>query len=411
MNIIQGLLQAVSPQSDGDFSDRLSYCVTTVGLVVASAFVSSWSFVGQPIQCWFPAYYRSWWMEYALDYCYVQNTYFVPFADVPIHDAFDFTAHVVEIPKNISERESKEIGYYQWVPFILAFQAILFYIPIALWRALYEGAGYKVRTICDTCSMSGNMNEETRKSNMKKICAFLVQEHTIYSQNSRKSHWKNRVSSGTYLVLTYLVIKFIYVANAVFQFALLKGLLGVKTLFWGFVVATDLLNGREWPQTGNFPRVTYCDYEVRVEHNLHRHTVQCVLLINLFNEVIFVGVWFWLLFIVVVSTISFLKWLAVSFGSSNGRRFVEKYLTKIDKDVRRSDMRGHVQQFVTEYLRADGLFIARLVESNHGDMVTCALLKTCWEEFISKRRQPPQYAEPLLMKGIKGNNDDDESSL
>ena len=40
---------------------------------------------------------------------------------------------------------------------------------------------------------------------------------------------------------------------------------------------------------------------------------------------------------------------------------MEKYLTKIDKDVRRSDMRGHVQQFVTEYLRADGLFIARLV--------------------------------------------------
>ena len=40
---------------------------------------------------------------------------------------------------------------------------------------------------------------------------------------------------------------------------------------------------------------------------------------------------------------------------------MEKYLTKIDKDARRSDMRGHVQQFVTEYLRADGLFIARLV--------------------------------------------------
>lgn len=61
MNIITGLLQAVAPQSDSDSIDRLSYCGTTVGLVVASAFISGWSFVGQPIQCWFPAYYKGWW--------------------------------------------------------------------------------------------------------------------------------------------------------------------------------------------------------------------------------------------------------------------------------------------------------------------------------------------------------------
>ncbi|VDL67370.1 unnamed protein product, partial [Nippostrongylus brasiliensis] len=88
MNVVQGLLSAVSPLSDGDFADRLNYCVTTVGLVLASAFISGWSFVGSPIQCWFPAYYKAhrlisgWWMEYALDYCYVQNTYFVPMTSV-----------------------------------------------------------------------------------------------------------------------------------------------------------------------------------------------------------------------------------------------------------------------------------------------------------------------------------------
>lgn len=49
-------------------------------------------------------------MEYALDYCYVQNTYFVPFTEEKAHNAFDFGAHVVPIPKNITHREEKLIG-------------------------------------------------------------------------------------------------------------------------------------------------------------------------------------------------------------------------------------------------------------------------------------------------------------
>ena len=42
MNVVQGLLSAVSPLPDGDFVDRLNYCYTTTTLIVASAFVSGW---------------------------------------------------------------------------------------------------------------------------------------------------------------------------------------------------------------------------------------------------------------------------------------------------------------------------------------------------------------------------------
>lgn len=64
-------------------------------------------------------------MEYALDYCYVQNTYFVGFTEIKPDNYFDIAKHIIPIPKNVTERDEKQIGYYQWVPFVLALQALL----------------------------------------------------------------------------------------------------------------------------------------------------------------------------------------------------------------------------------------------------------------------------------------------
>lgn len=58
MDMLKDLLTAVSPLPDGDMVDRLNYCHTTTVLVIFALFVGGWNFVGTPIQCWMPAYYK-----------------------------------------------------------------------------------------------------------------------------------------------------------------------------------------------------------------------------------------------------------------------------------------------------------------------------------------------------------------
>ncbi|KAE9554401.1 hypothetical protein FO519_002393 [Halicephalobus sp. NKZ332] len=398
MNVVQRLLGAVSPLPDGDFVDRLNYCYTTSALIVASVFISGWSFVGQPIQCWFPAYYRGWWMEYALDYCFVQNTYFIAFTEVKPDNFFDIAEHIIPIPKNISQRDEKQLGYYQWVPFILALQALLFYLPVVLWRSVYNSVGFKVKSICETCSVKSNMDAGDRAKNIAVVARFLIYDHDVTS--TLGSQIKAKLE-GQLVVTTYIFVKTIYALNALFQFLLVKWMLNTDSLFWGWDVLTNLMNGREWPETGNFPRVTLCDFAVRVLGNLHRHTIQCVLMINMFNEKIFVLLWFIFFVLAIVSFFSLISWLLDICSSNNDVKLIGDYLEKIDPEVSSRSMtrKRQIKDFINNTLRKDGLFLIRLISKNSGDLITCDLVEALWKEYInSGRAQLPPYDEPLLSK-------------
>ena len=98
-----------------------------------------------------------------------------------------------------------------------------------------------------------------------------------------------------------------YIANVIGQLFALNAVLATKYDTFGADIVRNMVDNVDWTEESYvaFPRVTLCDFKVRGQDmaNVHPYTVQCVLPINLYNEKIYVYLWFWMIFVAGVSVI------------------------------------------------------------------------------------------------------------
>jgi len=122
-----------------DFADRLSSRYTVVILVTFAVLVGMNQYVRNPITCWTPNHFSGAHSRYTVRYCWVRNTYYLPWTS-------QFPPMTGRLPPPLGRRM---VPYYQWVPFILLSQAILFYAPTVIWRALNSKAGVDADSILE----------------------------------------------------------------------------------------------------------------------------------------------------------------------------------------------------------------------------------------------------------------------
>lgn len=191
--------------------------------------------------------------------------------------------------------------------------------------------------------------------------------------------------NGSYLSICYLIVKVAYLINAVGQLFLLNRFLGYEFHAFGIHVIRHLLGGGQWIGSERFPHVTMCDFRIRQNTNVHMYTVQCVLPINIFNEKVFVIVWFWLVIVALVTLLSMLYWFTALVCMPNQMAVVKAHVTATLGEIDRLEA-TNLRVFAYRYLRRDGLFVLRLMEMNAGHLVTAEVVCGLWLNYGPQRR-------------------------
>ncbi len=294
------------------------------------------------------------------------------------------------------------LKYYQWSPFILLFMALCFYFPRMLWRSLNNRSGLDIESLVKEALKQEQKADSDAERN--KTVAYITNSIRVYVENRynspspynqesknptkfwyRLTFWRHRHLSS-YIVLLFTFVKFLFLVNSLVQIFLLNSFLGNDYHLFGFEVIDKFVRGLDWGESKRFPRVTLCDFHIREIGIVHRYTVQCVLPINLFNEKIFLILWFWILILVAFNLGDFISWLLriIRVGSRTAyvrRKLAMKRAADKSIDYSNRDDGDLSEQFVHDYLQGDGCFALRLLARNGQDIIVGEVIDQLYKHY------------------------------
>ncbi|CAF0883967.1 unnamed protein product [Adineta steineri] len=422
-----------SARNDDVFIDRLNHRYTVTMILVFAAVVTTQQYFGSPITCWVPAQFTGGYEKYANDICWIMNTYYVPMES--------------DIPHAETTRYERMLKYYQWSPFILMFMALCFYFPRMLWRSLNNKSGLDIEKLVDEAmkheqqeedkkddkkddkkeekkeekteekkkDSEENSNEDSKKKPKDKpkkavkdigdmIIAYAENRYTSPDLPSRESKrfpqkvvyyltfWRRRHLSS-YIVLLFTFVKLLFLVNSLVQIYLLNAFLGNDYHLFGFEVIDKFVRGLDWGESKRFPRVTLCDFHIREVGIIHRYTVQCVLPINLFNEKIFLILWFWILLLAAFNIGDFLSWLLRMINVESRTSYIKRKLhmsnamTPDNERTKSEENKNNdqkIKQFTREFLQEDGCFALRLLARNGQDIIVSDVIDYLFKYYCKK---------------------------
>uniref|UniRef100_A0A0R3RQ98 Innexin n=1 Tax=Elaeophora elaphi TaxID=1147741 RepID=A0A0R3RQ98_9BILA len=361
--IASKIVAAHSDPTD-DFVDRLNY-VYTVGLLVFMATLTgAKQHFGTAIQCMAPTHFPGTWVSYVQDYCFVSNTY------------------MVNISRNVVKGETtnvykEEIVYYQWVPFVLLLQALLCYLPKFLWNIIIITRDLDMRSVVEEAMKLPSITTlSVRQKHLRKVANFAI--------GYIKYKHKRRIAQCCSAYHFYVLVKWLYFGSCLCQVLLINNFIGDGCLLWGYRFMEKILKGDDWKTSGIFPRATFCDVKIAVWlfgfqqiGQVNTHTMQCVLMINVLNEKLYVALWFWLSLLMLIDAVSAINSMllliwpylhytrVLSLLQANG--------SHIDAKVKRC-----LLNFAENVLRLDGILLLSFIKNHVNGLIASDLTREIW---------------------------------
>ena len=270
---------------------RLHYRFTSAVLFGACILVTAFDLFGKRIECIMDDTTRA---DAIATYCWIRSTFtLVNKTDrptLPLHLAhlgpakFDIPGVG---PENENYHDRVYHNYYQWVPFVLFLQGILFYLPHWIWKHLEAG---RIKNMTDGCrGKNFGADASGRQSKVATVIAYL--------KESSNSHGR--------LAAAYVVCEALNFANAVGHMYFINRFLnnafmdfGVKVAAWTETDQED----RDDPMIQMFPRMTKCTFEkYGPSGTLMKIDSLCVLPLNNIHEKVYIFLWFWLVILSILT--------------------------------------------------------------------------------------------------------------
>ncbi len=194
---------------------------------------------------------------------------------------------------------------------------------------------------------------------------------------------------GNYLLILYLFCKLMYLANVVGQLFLMSILLGIKNYhFFGFEILSRMGKGVDLVRNDYFPKVSHCDFKIRELGNDHHYTVQCVLAINIFTEKIYVVLWFWFVFLAIITAYDFIKFVLTNFIPQSRLSYISKHV-RIFNNIKQTALKQKLNEFSYDYLKPDVVFVLHLLSHNVNSIVASEISSSLWQKYCAIRHIEP----------------------
>lgn len=135
-------------------------------------------------------------------------------------------------------------------------------------------------------------------------------------------------------------------------------------------------------ETLAFPRVGFCVVPIRQLSGNVFVTAQCALPANMFIELVYLFLWFWILFTTLLTLLSIPMWIVRMAVHRSRTLFVRRFLQLSDQCSYRDHLM--VDKFCCQFLRHDGIFILRMIRINAGEIVCGDIVEKLWEIYRLK---------------------------
>lgn len=285
---VKGLLKIDSVCIDNNIF-RLHYKATVIILVAFSLLVTSRQYIGDPIDCIVDDVP----LNIMDTYCWIYSTF-----TIPNRLGGRIGKDVVQpgVASHVEgEDEVKYHKYYQWVCFVLFFQAMFFYLPRYMWKT-WEGGRIKMLVLDLNCPI---ISEECKTDRKKLLIDYFASN--LHTQN--------------FYAIRFFLCEFLNFVNVIAQIFFMDYFLEGEFSTYG----SDVLRftemepeEREDPMARVFPKVTKCTFhKYGPSGSIQKLDGLCVLPLNIVNEKIYVFLWFWFLFVAVLSGLNLVYRTAV----------------------------------------------------------------------------------------------------